>query len=151
MIELTEILFPWGVADEKMFHLLKESLGSLDRGESIQKVSIIFETKAMTLGGYGINLDACCMCGRGYTGEGMAVYKREKGGIACLRCQQVSAISPKMEPDTVNLMKAIQSGSSNIMRELDLTDEIMTEINSVLKIHREYHLGMRPKTAGYLG
>ena len=150
MIELTEILFPWGVADEKMFHLLKESFGSLDKGESIQKASIIFEIKAMTLGGYGINLDVCCMCGREYTGQGMAVYKREKGGIACLRCHKVSAVSPKMEPDTVKMMKAIQSRPSNIMSDSDLTNGMMTEINSVLKIHREYHLGMRPKTADYL-
>lgn len=150
MIELTEILFPWGVADQKMFHLLKESLGSLDRGESIEKVSIIFEVRAMALGGYGINLDACCMCGRGYTGQGLAVYKQEKGGVACLKCQEVSAVSPAMGPDTVKAMQAIQARSSNIMGELNLTNVMMSEIKSVLKLHREYHLGMRPKTADYL-
>ena len=150
MIELTEILFPWGVADQKMFYLLKESFGSLDKGESIEIVSIIFEVKAMALGGYGINLDACCMCGRAYTGQGVAVYKREKGGIACLNCQQASAVFPKMGSDTVKMMKTIQSRSSNIINELDLTHEMMKEMNSILKLHREYHLGMRPKTADYL-
>jgi len=150
MIELTEILFPWGVADQKMFYLLKESFGSLDKGESIEIVSIIFEMKAMAFGGYGINLDACCMCGRRYTGLGTAVYKPEKGGIACLKCQQISAASPKMGPDTVKMMKIIQPRSSNILKALDFTNEMITEINSVLKLHREYHLGIRPKTADYL-
>jgi len=150
MIELTEILFPWAVGDKEMFYLLKESFGLLDKDESIDKISIIFEVRAMALGGYGINLDECCICGRPYTGQGSAVYKPEKGGIACLKCQQISAVSPKMGPDTVKIMKIIQVRSPNILKELDLTNKMITEINSVLKLHREYHLGIRPKTADYL-
>ena len=150
MIELTEILFPYGVAEREIFHLLRDSFDAMAKGERVDVVPIIFEIRAMALGGYGINLEKCCMCGRRYRGEGKAAYKPEKGGIACLKCQQISAVSPKLRADSVMIMKVIQSGPLTALKELSVPDEIVAELKPVLKLHREYHLGQRLKTASYL-
>lgn len=150
MIELTEILLPWGLADQGMFELLKGSFHLLDRGESVDLILVMFEVRAMTLGGYGINFDMCHICGRPYRGEGRAVYKREKGRIACLKCQKESAICPGLNPETVDIIKLMQSKPLSTLKELKLTDEILKELKPVLKLHMEYHLGQRPKTASYL-
>ncbi len=151
MVELTEILFPWGVADRKMFGLLRWSLDVLAKGERTDVISMIFEIKAMSLGGYAINLDRCSFCGRPYQGEGRAVFKREKGGIACLKCQQESAVSPGLNPQSVKMMKLMETTPLNALMQVEFSDDVTTEIKSVLKLHREYHLGQRPKTANYLG
>jgi DNA repair protein RecO (recombination protein O) len=150
MVELTEILFPWGVADRKMFELLKGSLDALAEMEEGDIIPLMFEVKAMTLGGYGINFDRCTICGRPYKGEGRAVFKRDKGGIACLKCQQESAISPGLAPQAVEMIKVMKTHPLKSLMKLQVKEEIAEEIKPVLKLHREYHLGQRPKTATYL-
>lgn len=150
MVELTEILFPWGVADRNMFELLKGSLGALAEVEKGDIIPLIFEIKAMAVGGYGINFDRCTICGRPYKGEGRAVFKRDKGGIACLKCQQETAISPGLEPEAVEMIKVMKTHPLKSLMKLQMKEEIGEEIRPVLKLHREYHLGQRPKTAAYL-
>ena len=150
MIELTEILFPLELADPDIFEILKTAFHLLDKQDRIHQIPIIFEVMAMSLGGYGINLQRCCACGRRYAGEGTAVFKPDKGGIACLKCQQITAVCPKMGPDTVKVMRLMQSGQTSILDSINLPDELISEIRPVLKLHREYHLGKRPKSAEYL-
>jgi len=150
MIELTEILFPYGVTEREIFHLLRDSFDALAKGERVDIVPIIFEIRAMALGGYGINLEKCCMCGRRYRGEGTATFMPKKGGIACLKCHEISAVSPKLRADSVMIMKMMQSGPLTALKELSIPDEILAEFKPVLKLHREYHLGQRLKTTSYL-
>ena len=150
MVELAEILFPWGVADSEMFELLKGSLGSMARGERVDLIPIIFELRAMGLGGYSINFDRCCICGRPYKGEGRAVFKREKGRIACLKCQNESALCPGLNPETVRIIKLIQSRPGAFLKGLSLKEDIVSEIKPLLKLHREYRLERRLKTARYV-
>jgi len=150
MIELTEILFPWELPDRKMFELLKESFHQLAERERVDLIPVLFEVMTMALGGFGINLEKCCICGRRYTGEGTAVFKSDKGGIACLKCQQITAVSPKMGTETVEIMRLIQSQAFEVFNKSAVSEKIISEIIPVIKLHREYHLGRVPKTAGYL-
>lgn len=149
MIELMEILFPLGVADNRMFELLKKSFFALNEGKK-DMVRIRFEARAMALGGYMIDLEKCCYCGRNYTGEGRAVFERSKGGIACLKCGQESQLSPGLSPDSVKALKIIQSSQWETEKTLIFVDEIIHEIRCVLKLHIEYRIGRRLKTAEYL-
>ena len=150
MVELTEILFPWGVADRNMFELLRGALDALGEADKGDIIPLIFEIKAMTLGGYGINLEKCAICGRRYKGEGRAVFKRDKGGIACLKCHQESAITPGLDPQTVKMIKLMQADPLSSLLKLHLIEDMVKQIRPALKLHREYHLGQRPKTAHYL-
>jgi DNA repair protein RecO (recombination protein O) len=150
MVELTEILFPLGVADNKMFELLKNSFFAIDKGMRNDLLRIQFEARAMTIGGYGIDFDKCCNCGRTYTGEGRAVFKRSKGGIACLKCQQESKLCPGLDHDTVKRLKTIQSEPWSDVEAFNFSDEMIREIKSVLTLHIEYRIGRRLKTAEYL-
>jgi DNA repair protein RecO (recombination protein O) len=150
MTELTEILSPWELPDPDMFEILKKSFHMLSEGGRGDMIPIIFEVMAMSHGGYSINLERCCLCGRTYTGEGIAAFKPDKGGIACTKCQPVTALNPKMSPDTINITRLIQSKSIMIFEQLNIPDEVISEIRPVLKLHREYHLGRQIKTAAYL-
>jgi DNA repair protein RecO (recombination protein O) len=150
MIELTEILFPLSVTDREMFELLKNAFLALNEGGKIDVLRILFEAKAMALGGYKINLDKCCGCGRPYAGEGRSVFMRSKGGIACLKCEQESKFSPALSPGTIKALSIIQSSPWSQAEAWDLTDEMISEIKPVLKLHMEYRIGRRLKTAEYL-
>ena len=150
MIELTELLFPPELADKNMFETLKNSLCLLGTEENYELIPIIFEITAMTLGGYRINLERCCICGRSYTGEGAAAFKPEKGGIACLRCQQVTAVNPRVSPDTIKIMKQIQEEHIPQRKIHKYSWDSIPEIKPVLKLHREFHLSRRPRTTCYV-
>jgi DNA repair protein RecO (recombination protein O) len=150
MIELTEVLFPQSVADGEAFDLLKASFEALAGGGAGEKLQVLFETRAMALGGYSINVDRCSMCKRSYMGQGMAVFKREQGAIACLGCAQASVRSPLMGPESVRALARMQSGPLPDLFKTDLDDTMVNEIRPVLKLHREYRLERRLKTAKYV-
>jgi DNA repair protein RecO (recombination protein O) len=150
MVELTEILFPWELPDPVIFELLIKLFGLLEKGELVNLIPQAFEFIAMSQGGFRINLERCCKCGRAYSGEGIAAFKPEKGGIACMKCQQITALSPKVSPDTVQFIKMLYSKSPSIFDQLSVAEKVLSEIKPVLKLHREYHLGREPRTACYL-
>ena len=150
MIELTEVLFPHGVAEQRMFELLKEVFHLLDEGEQVALLPMIFEAKALALGGFGIHFEKCCKCGRTYTFEGNALFIPQKGGIACLKCQKESARSPLMSPDSVKAFMGIQTESLLQSIKRDWPDTVVNEIKPVLRLHRDYHLERRLKTSKYI-
>jgi len=150
MIELTEILFPLELPDTRMFEILKAAFHLLAQGKRTDWIWIAFEIMAMSVGGYGMNLEKCCICGRSYLSQGLAAFKAEKGGIACLGCQPISAVSPQLSPQTVKIIQAMQSLLPDVFSDLNCSESMVEEIKPVLKLHREYHLGKRLRTAGYL-
>jgi DNA repair protein RecO (recombination protein O) len=150
MVELTEILFPLELPECGIFELLIKSFHLLEKGEQVNVVPPAFEFVAMSHGGYRINIERCCYCGRAYTGVGAAVFKPEKGGISCMKCHQVTALAPKLSPDAIRFIHRLYSSPGSAFDELDVDEKILSEIRPVLKLHREYHLGHQPKTASYL-
>ncbi len=150
MVELAETLFPLGVADGRMFALLKNALIALAGDTKKEELRIFFEAKALALGGYGIDFDRCCDCGRRYAGEGRAVFKQSKGGIACLKCEKESARLPGLDPDAARGLKRIQSTPLDDTESTPLTDSMMAEMRKVLSMHLRYSLGKELKTARYL-
>ncbi len=150
MIELTEVLFPLGVADRQVFDLLAEAFDLLDRGLRASAVPLAFESRAMVLGGYGINLEKCCLCGRGYTGRGAAVFQPDRGGIACLKCQPETFSTPALSPEAVELLARLQRRPLEVLRGIDLSEPSLEQIRPVLKHHREYRLERRLRTSRYV-
>lgn len=150
MVELAETLFPQNVVDNNMFELMKKSFMALDDGVRNDVLRILFEAKTMALGGYGINLEKCCKCGRPYTGTGRAVFLRERGAVACLNCAKETALSPGMEPDTAGSLNMMQSAPWDDVGTISLSEEVIREIKPVLKLHLEYRVGKRLKSAKYL-
>ena len=150
MVELVEILYPQNVVDNNIFNLLKKSFLALDEGARNDVLRMGFEAKAMAFGGYGINLERCCICGRAYTGAGRAVFMQDRGEIACLNCEKESCRRPGMGPDAVKRLKTMQSKSWNDVRDISLTEEDIREIKPVLKLHLEYRIGKRLKSAKFL-
>ena len=150
MVELAETLFPLGVAEPRMFALLKKAIYALSNHMEKEDLRIFFEAKALALGGYGINFERCCDCGRLYAGEGRAVFKQSRGGIACLRCEKESARLPGLDPDTAKGLEKIQTTPLDDAPLPPLTEGMRNEMKKVLRLHLRYSLGKELKTARYL-
>jgi len=150
LIELVDTLFPPGVAEPEIFSLLDMSLESLSRGQRSDLVLLLFELKALSIGGYRIDTTLCSRCGRRYQGEGLAVFEREKGGLACLKCLQPSPVSPPLKPASVRAIQSLQEKPFQEAMGLDLSEDTVKEVKAVLKLHREYRLEQRLRTSKYV-
>ena len=150
MIELTEILFPWEVPEPGIFELLKNAFHLLTIGRRADLVTVVFEAVAMSFGGYGINLEKCGVCGRPYRGRGTAVFRPERGGIACLNCLQITAKSPRINPETVNIIRHLQSKSNVNIACICDKENIISELKPIMRLHVDYNLGQRLRTANFL-
>lgn len=147
MAELTEVLFPLRVPDSNMFELLKKCLGALQEGAERAALRVLFEARAMKLGGFGIHLHGCSVCKRPYKEEGRAVFKCERGGVACLGCARETAGSPGMNPASVKTLDRLQEGWWPEHKSLHLDEEVIMELQPVLTKHIEYRIGRRLKTS----
>jgi DNA repair protein RecO (recombination protein O) len=150
LVELTETLFPLCVASSEMFRLLRSALASVSNSRDIERTLIIFQARAMKIGGFGINVSKCGLCGRPYKGKGKAVFYPPSGSVACLACKRESALTPGMGPNTVSILERIQSSDSSLGNVLGLSDDIEAELKAVLMVHIENCLGKRLKSAQYL-
>ena len=104
----------------------------------------------MALGGYAINLERCCICGRSYRGEGRAVFVPEKGGIACLRCKKESKMYPGMDPESVRILAWIQEPKKQLYPSPSIPGKAEEELRRVLGQHVLYQLGRKLKTWKYI-
>jgi DNA repair protein RecO (recombination protein O) len=150
MLEFTEVFFPLGVVEERMFDLMTHMLTFMEKGEDLKKVRIMFEARALALAGYGINLARCAVCGRSYAGEGRAIFLHSDGAISCLRCKKESDLSPGMGPDSVGILRTLQTPSVADLMAVRFLEETVAEIRPVLDLHIEYHTSKRFKSAAYL-
>jgi len=147
MIELANLLFPVGVSDEAMFHLIKESFMLLHKRFDPEKVLINYEAKAMSISGYRINLEKCQVCGRIYKGKGSGVFLVYKGGITCLRCIRNPTNLIIMQPEEIKILRLLQSPSFEISHiDIELDPSMLRRIRNILNIHISYILGARLKT-----
>ncbi len=149
MIEMADVLFPPGVSEPRMFELLSRSFEAFSRAVK-GDLLLVFEFKAMALGGYRIEIARCAKCGRPYQGEGTAVFKRESGGIACLRCERVSVFSSRLRPESVRAIEILQDRPFEEASGLNLDQDVIRELKAVLKQHREYRLEQKLRTSKYV-
>ena len=150
MTELTEILFPSSVKSFEMFQLLKFGLGSLSDEENVEKIMVMFQARAMKIGGFGINISQCSICNRDYEGKGRALFHPPSGSIVCLGCEKESTLNPGMDPKTVRVLDTFQSADLSLLKNVQCDDDIITELKMVLILHVEHRLGKRLKSAQYI-
>ena len=94
----------------------------------------------MAIGGFMINLERCAICKRRYRAQGRAIFRADRGGIVCMKCDKESSDKPGMEPETVKIIKSIYELPIQEAKEIKINDKVLKEMISVLKIHREYRI-----------
>jgi DNA repair protein RecO (recombination protein O) len=150
VVELTETLFPLNVPSQEMFSLLKWALGSISEGENLKRTMIVFQARAMSIGGFSINTSKCALCGRVYQGEGRALFHPSSGSIVCMGCARETAHTPAMGPRSVAVLARLQSKEDIAPDSLAWGEEMLAELSKVLAAHIEHRIGKRLRSAQYL-
>jgi DNA repair protein RecO (recombination protein O) len=150
VVELTETLFPFNVPSCEMFQLLKWALGAISDERDLQKTMIVFQARAVSIGGFSINTSKCGLCGRVYKGEGRALFHPPSGSIACMACERETALTPGMSPRAIHVLAWLQSNENIDPDALECDDEMLAELSKVLVAHIEHHIGKRLRSAQYI-
>jgi DNA repair protein RecO (recombination protein O) len=150
LVELTEALFPAQVPAPEIFNLLVDLLSAMDREVDLGLLRLVFEARAMALGGYAMNLDRCSGCGREYQRKGRAVFDPEKGGIYCLKCRVESPGAPSFGAAAGSLLFSLQAGGAGDVSKIEVDPDACKEIRQVMDIHIARRLGRVFKTAAFL-
>lgn len=150
VVELTETLFPLNVPSHEMFQLLIWALDAVSNGRDLEKTMIIFQARALRIGGFSINTSKCGLCGRAYKGEGRALFHPPSGSLACMACESESTLTPAMSPRAVHVLTRLQSHEFSPPEALDCDEQMLTELSKVLVAHIEHRIGKRLRSARYL-
>lgn len=73
-------------SDSHLYHLLKESLLSLDRGTPVREALQNFEFHFLDSQGYQPHIEACRSCGKKWDESGPFYFVFREGGLYCLEC-----------------------------------------------------------------
>jgi DNA repair protein RecO (recombination protein O) len=149
VVELTETLFPLNVQSHEMFQLLLWALDAISKGRDLDRTMVIFQARALMIGGFGINTSKCGLCGRAYKGEGRALFHPPSGSIVCMACASESALTPGMGPKAVHVLTQLQLREPSAPESLDSDEEMLTELSRVLVAHIEHRIGKRLRSAQY--
>lgn len=150
MVEMVQVLFPSGVSEPEVFEVLAGSLDRLSTGADCDSIWVVFELRAMALGGFALGIEACSVCGRPYKNEGRAVFMCSAGGVACLRCRSETVHRPGVSPATARVIKSVQAGPWDAVRGMEVPAEIIAELRPVFRLHREYRLERELRTSRYI-
>jgi DNA repair protein RecO (recombination protein O) len=150
-IELTETLFPYNLPSQDMFQLLRWTLGAISKGTDLRRTMIIFQARAMSIGGFSINTSSCGICGRAYKGKGRAVFHPPSGSLACMACKKETVHTPGLSPTAVSALERLQSGKAeNSDEPFQLNEQILTELGNVLSAHIEHSIGKKLRSSQYV-
>lgn len=149
-VELTETLFPLNVPSQGMFYLLIWALGAISDGRDPARTMIVFQARALSIGGFSINTSKCGLCGRVYKGEGRALFHPPSGSIACMACARETAHTPPISPRSIYVLTRLQSKEDIDPDALACDEETLSELSKILAVHIEHRIGKRLRSAQYL-
>jgi len=150
LIEMTEILFPENIQNIELFNLLRFALSALSTKQDPEEILIISQAQAMRIGGFGVNLSKCSICGRPYKGEGRAIFNPSDGSLICMACESETPLRPGLDPDSVHFLEVIQSPGISLPDNLHLNEHILGELKRALRLHVEQHLERRLRSSKYI-
>ncbi len=105
--EIVMEISPERQANPKLFALLCQQLQQLDRGADPENSSLLFQTRLLSLSGYGPNLQTCVRCGQKLSSAENWFFSIPQGGLLCSAHQQGREIYP-VSLGTARLLRQAQ-------------------------------------------
>jgi DNA repair protein RecO (recombination protein O) len=118
----------------ELFDLTGAWLGRLEEGQAGPTSLIAFELEALSLAGLRPRFDACSVCG-GDLGQEPRFDAAHGGGV-CQRCQGRAPGAPRVAPELLEALAALQAG-----QRTPLSAPVRARARGLLNVFISYHLG----------
>jgi DNA repair protein RecO (recombination protein O) len=142
-----------GQEEPRIFELFQKVLGFLDgKTMSPEVLSIVFQTKFITISGIYPNFDQCGQCGLSFDkiiGDRL-IFHLGKGGLICGTCASRSEHNVVISRGAIKQLKWITEKPSEKIFRMRFSAQVQRESLSFLETFVPFHLGIRPKSLAFL-
>ncbi len=118
----------------ELFDLTGAWLGQLEEGAAGPTSLIAFELEALSLAGLRPRFDECSVCGGGLGLQ--PCFDAAQGGGVCQRCQGRAPGAPRVPPELLEALAALQAG-----QRTPLSAPLRARARGLLNIFISHHLG----------
>jgi DNA repair protein RecO (recombination protein O) len=141
-LEFLERVLPERSRQEDWFHLLWQSLESLNQREEVGPFLWVFFAKGLTLLGLKPHFSGCIHCGRPLGSRGVFGFSVSHGGVVCGACVHKGTATHRAHLDTLVLLdnwvtRPIEEGVCLAERQ----DRSVHEAKRILEAFLVYHVG----------
>ncbi|HVO83036.1 MAG TPA: DNA repair protein RecO [Syntrophobacteria bacterium] len=106
-VELVLELAPEREANPSLFALLAQYLERLEAGGDPENLALLFQTRILSLSGFGPNLQRCARCSVEPTGPGAWFFSTSRGTLLC-PAHQSGGEASQLSPGTILLLRQAQ-------------------------------------------
>ena len=130
--------------DNDIFNLLRDTLLKIEEGLNPLVLSNILELKLLDYLGVRPSIDACSVCG---SDKRIVTLSADSGGYVCRDCFNNEGYVLEKTIKMIRLYYYVEI--KNISR-LDISDEVVREINSFLDMYYERYTGLYLKSKDFI-
>lgn len=148
LAELVEALLEDEQPHPEVFDLLASTLMVLEVAASPPLVAAWFELTLLRALGYGLELDACVLCGDGLVHDGCG-FAAEEGGALCAACRAVSG-RMRLHHKGLDLLRRLAAVELSAIAAHTLGPELLAHARAALHASLALHAGRPLRTLGLL-
>jgi DNA repair protein RecO (recombination protein O) len=118
-------------AQPAIFELFESALDLLDRGESPERVQIIFDVGLLREAGFRPNLESCMQCGAVLEPEPNG-FRFDSGGVVCPRCMAAGGELRPISVGALKVLRLIDRGEIGRFLALRAPEHVLRETQALL-------------------
>jgi len=152
----SEIINRWvmeGKNEERIYHLILRVLDELDAGGlSDALLSLVFQSRFLSLSGLRPNLEECMHCGKDIERVKTPYFSFDprRGGLLCSGCDDSICEKPVLSKGTLKLLCWIEGEDFDHIRRIRFSPRALQEAQRFLEAVIPGHLGNMPKSLVFL-
>lgn len=151
--EVVNLWLEEGQKHETLYRLFSFVLSMLDLSEMDEaSLSILFQTRFLTLAGYQPNLDQCTACKKSVSELTCSHFfpSLAGGGIVCGHCSEGKTGKYLITKGTLKQLQWIDSPNLDKASRMRFSSSALKECTEFLESFVPYHLGREPKSLTFL-
>ncbi|TAK33028.1 MAG: DNA repair protein RecO [Chloroflexota bacterium] len=148
-IELVEQFTADQVENFPLYRLLVETLHRLCDAPDGELVLRYFELQLLRLVGFQPQLQRCVLCSERLTPT-MNGFSPQAGGMLCPSCIPPDRAIRRLSPNTLKVLRFLQSSDYPGAVRLRLTDPLHIEVAGALREYIRFHLEHEPRSLSFL-
>lgn len=150
LADLVDAFSADGAVNPSEFRLLVAALGALESTERPERLAGYFETRILSVAGFGPEMRQCVDCGAELS-AGDHVFSCADGGLVGPECRsQSDGVLIHVSLNTIKVLRFFQVADFPQALELSLTDRLIKDFRRVLGTYITYVLEREPRSAEFM-
>lgn len=148
-VELVDRFTAEHIENHSLFDLLLNTLRWLDKGHPADVTLRYFEMQLLFCLGYRPQLHSCLVC-QAPLKPAANFFSSSVGGVICPQCRTAEALARPISANALKLLRLLEKGDYTQVEQLKLSQELLSELEYLLRGYLRYLLDGEVKSVGFL-